>query len=422
MHEVKAWSPVRRVLFRFAFCYWLLYLLPVQGSASPLDILPWCAQWIQGVLFWPLQHLAVLVGARVFHLQGIGAAWHPTGSGDTALQWVLVPCMVVLAMLCTAVWSVLDRRRVEYQTLAAWLRLLLAFTLGLAMLEYGMIKVVPAQFGPPGVVALTEAYGESTPMRLLWTFMGASTGYTLLAGLGEVMGGVLLFFRRTRTLGALLSGGILFNVFLLNMFYDVPVKLYSFHLLLMVLVVVWPDVWALFGLFVLRKQVQLRTDGVPAPERKALRITAVVLRVLVFACAAWTLVWGTFGSRDTKPERSSLFGMWRVIDATSTTPQVPWARVYVSDGKALMVRRSDGTMQVLKIAADTAGAYTVTNKVLGKGLLRHTFSAEAKPRRMVLDGPLGAGVVHVALERVSPDSFLLETQGFHWVHEDSPNR
>jgi hypothetical protein len=54
-------------------------------------------------------------------------------------------------------------------------------------------------------------------------------------------GGVLVIIPRFTTLGSLVLVGAISNVFVLNMSYDVPVKQYSFHLLLMCLFVVAPD-------------------------------------------------------------------------------------------------------------------------------------------------------------------------------------
>ena len=68
-------------------------------------------------------------------------------------------------------------------------------------------------------------------MGLLWTFMGASAPYQMLAGLAEVTCGMLLFWRRSRLLGALLAIGVMGNVVALNYCYDVPVKLFSTELL-----------------------------------------------------------------------------------------------------------------------------------------------------------------------------------------------
>jgi hypothetical protein len=40
------------------------------------------------------------------------------------------------------------------------------------MLVYGFIKVFPTQFHLPGPGRLVQPYGDSSPMALLWTFMG----------------------------------------------------------------------------------------------------------------------------------------------------------------------------------------------------------------------------------------------------------
>ena len=93
------------------------------------------------------------------------------------------------------------------------------------MLRDGWAKVLPGQFGP-GVdpIYLTQQVGQLTPSNLLWTFMGASRGYTIFAGIVETTGGVLLLTRRTATLGALISAAAMSNVLMLNLAYDVNVK------------------------------------------------------------------------------------------------------------------------------------------------------------------------------------------------------
>ena len=84
----------------------------------------------------------------------------------------------------------------------------------------------------PSLTRLLEPYGDSSPMGLLWTFMGASKGYSIFCGGVEMLAAILLFVPGCATLGALVAMGAMANVFMLNMCYDVPVKQYSFHLLL----------------------------------------------------------------------------------------------------------------------------------------------------------------------------------------------
>ena len=93
-------------------------------------------------------------------------------------------------------------------------------------------------------------------MGLVWTFMAASPAYTFFSGIAEVMGGVLLLFRRTTLLGGLVSIGVMLNVVMLNFCYDVPVKLFSFHLMFMGVVLIVPDAKRLFGLLVLNRATE----------------------------------------------------------------------------------------------------------------------------------------------------------------------
>ena len=77
---------------------------------------------------------------------------------------------------------------------------------------------------------------SSDRFSLLWCFMGASPGYAIFTGVCEFAGAFLLLFRRTRVFGSLFLATVLINVVLLNVFYNVMVKLLSIHLLLVDLV------------------------------------------------------------------------------------------------------------------------------------------------------------------------------------------
>jgi uncharacterized membrane protein YphA (DoxX/SURF4 family) len=157
------------------------------------------------------------------------------------------------------VWSVLDRHRREYTKLHRWLRVLLRFSLGFTMCVYGAAKVIKSQFPFPHYERLLEPYGMSSPMALLWTFMGYSMPYNVFAGAGEMLAGILVFFRRTTTVGALLGIAVLSNVVMLNFSYDVPVKLFSSMLLLMSIFLVLPDARRLIDAFLLNRPVAPRT-------------------------------------------------------------------------------------------------------------------------------------------------------------------
>ena len=54
---------------------------------------------------------------------------------------------------------------------------------------YGFAKVIPSQFTTPGLGRLLTPYGDSSPMGLVWTFMGFSPVFTIFTGAAEALGG-----------------------------------------------------------------------------------------------------------------------------------------------------------------------------------------------------------------------------------------
>jgi hypothetical protein len=98
---------------------------------------------------------------------GVGAHFHITGSGDTAINWIAVGLMLLTTLIVAVLWSTLDRQRREYRTLAAWLRFLLRLTLVFTLLGYGFDKIFPLQMPPPLLAVLNEPLGQSSPMTLL---------------------------------------------------------------------------------------------------------------------------------------------------------------------------------------------------------------------------------------------------------------
>lgn len=177
-------------------------------------------------------------GARLPRLAPL--VYTGSGSGDKTFDWVLAFSVLSAAALGTGIWSALDRRRGNYITLHKWFYLFLRFAVASEMLLYGTVKVVPLQMPYPFLARLVEPFGNFSPMGVLWYSVGAAPAYEMFVGAAEMLGGILLIFPRTTTLGALICLADTTEVFVLNMTYDVPVKLFGFHLVLMTLVLLAP--------------------------------------------------------------------------------------------------------------------------------------------------------------------------------------
>ena len=149
----------------------------------------------------------------------------------------------------------LDRRRTSYATAHAWFRLCVRFVLAAQMFEYGMTKVIPTQFPAPSLETLVTPVGDLTLSALLWTTIGSSPAYEIFTGCVEVLGGLLLLLPRTTLLGALISLGAAIQIFALNMTFDIGLKLISFHLIVLALVLLAPHWRRLLDVFVLNRTV-----------------------------------------------------------------------------------------------------------------------------------------------------------------------
>lgn len=96
---------------------------------------------------------------------------------------------------------------------------ILRYVLGLIMVAYGSIKILEIQFFLPEYVydiPLKDLDG----VTLAWAFLGYSSWFTILLGIIEFLPAVLLLFRRTKIVGALLLLPSTFSIFLVNNAYD----------------------------------------------------------------------------------------------------------------------------------------------------------------------------------------------------------
>ena len=112
-----------------------------------------------------------------------------------------------------------------------WLRLIVRYYIASAALSYGIIKLFLLQMPFPTLSQLATPLGDLLPMRFSWLFIGYSAPYQFFSGAMETTAGLLLLNRRTVTAGLFAATGAFLNVVMINLSYDVPVKLYASHLL-----------------------------------------------------------------------------------------------------------------------------------------------------------------------------------------------
>jgi uncharacterized membrane protein YphA (DoxX/SURF4 family) len=413
----SGWSLARRFGFRSLFVYLTLHLLPSLIQAVPVVSMlsdPYDDVW-GAITPW--------VGRHVFRLSG-DLSYFPTGSGDALHNYAEVLTHGFFAVVAAAIWTALDRRR-DDRLPRAWLRAYARYGLGVTMLLYGFHKVFRLQF-PFIQDRLIQPFGEFSPMGVLWAFMGHSAGYSFFTGAAEVLGGALLFFRRTTTLGALVLVGVLANVLALNLFYDVPVKLYSAHLLAIAVGLAALDGRRLLAVFVLNRPVP------PAPENPALasRRVSLALAGVGWLLGGSTIVGQVRDSLDLRAElakmqtESPISGLFLAesirpaagTPGTSSLSRKPWSKASGS-GRRLGVLFADGSF--LRFRAQLSEEKSTVTLTLSGTKEEVVLTYERPDAEHVV---LKNEELEVRLTRADPSAFPLLQRGFHWVTEYPFNR
>jgi hypothetical protein len=437
------WSPAKRVLFRFLFAYVLLYCLPF-----PLHFLPLLEKLgrsdeafsvVEEALkrydeFW--QWLVPWVGSHAFQ---VTITVLPNGSGDTTYNYVQVFCYLVLALAGTVVWTFLaqietlvGRRHTSYERLFDWLMIYVRFNLAFFMISYGAVKIIKSQFPSPSLDRLLQPFGDASPMGLLWTFMGASDSYNFFSGAGEFVGGLLLTTRRTTLLGALVCIGVLSNVVMLNFSYDVPVKLFSCHLLAMTALIAALDSRRLAGFFLLNRAVGPAIFR-PLFPRPWLNHGAAVVRTALVAAFAASSLSGAMKSQkifgDQAP-KSELYGIWKVeefeVDGKDRPPLLTddsrWRRVVFDYPKIIAIQLTSDTRQRYLLNLDEK-TRTLELSKRDDPAWKSTLTYErADPESLRLSGTFDGRPLRARLRLAPASQFLLVSRGFHWINEYPFNR
>lgn len=425
--DVSNWHPAKRIGFRFVFGYLVLYNFPFPLAFDSLPVTGYLIEKYNAL--WQVS--VPWVGKHLLRLS-YDITVFTNGSGDTTYNYVQALCFLILAAVATVVWSSLDRRRVSYERLHQWLTIYIRFSLASSMILYGIIKLIPPlQFSAPSLSRLLQPYGDSSPMGLLWTFMGASESYTNFTGLIETMGGLLLLIPRTARLGAIVSLAAMTQVFALNMCYDVPVKLYSFHLLLMSAFLVAPVIVPLIDLLIFNRPVD-PVRAVPLFKRERLNQIAPALQIALGLCLIVLLLWQNHKENTLYGdiERSPMYGIWSVeefkIDGETKPPLITdetrWRRVVFDDFNWFAVQLMSGSRERFIIDLDMESKAFTLNK-RGDPEWKAEFALDQRESEtLTLSGNFDDRQIQVKLRREDAKEFLLTSRGFHWIQEYPFNR
>ena len=450
--QTLAWNVYQKFAFRFFFIFFILFIV----------LLDWSVNTILSFLYydWHLSNVLDIViswvGKTLFHISYTIISPYDGQHNDRTYVYLLYFTMAVAAALGAIIWSALDRKRTNYQTLYYWLTAFVRYYLAFTLFIFALEKFFKMQFPDLGFYTLTEPVGDMSPMNLAWAFYGYSYGYNVFMGIAE-SAALLLLFRRTMTLGAIVTLVTLANVMAVNYNYDVHAKMYPTALFVMTFFLLLRDVKRLMKFFFTGQSISLPVIKAPMFKKRWMNISKTVFKLLVIG---YFIIFPTkdyFGYKKNNSEKvnakSKISGVYDVDtfvvnrDTLSDESPFRWKQIIIGDKMTEAVRfRGDsiafiyvsvGKKEILVWGNQTdlfAKMQEIHNEqgidiwdskmdsilIARQVESRLTFEL-SDSNTLKLKGIIKSDSVFIIAKRKPIDikNFRLLKRGFHWINETS---
>ncbi len=378
----------------------------------------------------------IVNGANTYIFQSYDKLIPLNGSGDTSYAWVQFQLYLIVALTGCILWSLLDHKRSHYNRLSYWFRIIIRYFIIIHCFGYGISKLFSLQMLFPSLSQMATPLGDFLPMRLSWLFMGYSTTYQSFTGVMEILAGVLLLFRKTSTFGTLLAAGVFANVMLMNLSYDIPVKIFSMHLFIMCLLLLVFEYKRIFHFF-LNQPAAAGTLYHVRFLKKWMRVSRIVLKCL-FIVAVFIMPFvnirdryeSVYHPKEIKPIRPGMYDVQLFVLNGDTIPlqvgdTLRWKDVIFEKGGAGSVNATDTMFRqryrrgYFNYSADTVKHEIIFKKsnVLGETFYLFRLSYEIPDSATIrLHGMMRKDSIFAELKR-SKRHFQLAERQFHWLSE-----
>ena len=397
----------RRYFVTVCALYALFYIFPHPFASLPYvgdALFSYYGIFLKTVFHW------VLPGAEIpgpYMLESYS-------SGDFSLHFFSMGFSLVLAIVGGSLLHVVNLSSEKREDLLSVIHILIRFYLGLFLIGYGLVKVFPAQFPSATLLNEMQPLGQISPMGLLWRFMGYSKVYAAFGGVLEVLAGALILLPAVFPIGLALAIPVMANVAMINLCYDVPVKLLSLHMVGFSFALFCPYLKSIWKVLVVTP-----FSGVSETSYFGKFLSNKNIWIAVQVLLAFTLFYtkglDSYSVLDfRKMQRADVpfQGIWG-RDASDTQP---WARAIFDLNGRMTLQKKSGEMVYFKMKAqkDQEHHFEVTEKDHEKRSFLWEIR-ESKEGTLEIIGPYGKQSLSLSLKKQELPPSILSTRTFEWV-------
>lgn len=261
LSNAKSWSAIEKYLFRTFFIFFFVLIVPLNAT--------YYRQWF--TTEWSQLHIRDMGKLSGSSFNPIKVSGNRPGANDTGgipvskqslltihpesaefglasyINWGLA---FVIGLLGAVVWSLLDRKKKNYNILYYFLGAGVSYAMAIQLQGLTFSKIFPTQMPELALTQLNTPFGDFVAQKLYWIQFSFVHDYEIFAGFAELAIMVFLFFRQTRALGAALSLSMIGNIAFANHAYDGGIHLAASFFALGGAFVLWRYIPALWRLIV----------------------------------------------------------------------------------------------------------------------------------------------------------------------------
>jgi len=346
------------------------------------------------------------------------------GSGDTSYDYAEFSIQLSISFCISILIFCLKRIRFFLRKNKIYFFYYLRFYLGFILMGYALSKIFYLQFWEPTLSDLIKPYGESSRMGVLWRFMGISEGYSIFAGLLQFFSGFFLLFNRLYKIGVIGSFGVLLNIVALNIFFDVPVKLFSLHLLLISLILIIRDYKSYISFFL------SKPDSKTIFKKRSYRNSFLALKSIFILYFLISGIDGRIKRQKRFGKRAPshvLYGVYhkinnstKIMNITSNqSDTLNWKTMIMDKNSTILIQENNDKIFV-KHDIDT-----IKNKLILTGKkqdFRLDFAYTVTDSTLTLSNEVYRDSLKLSFKRIKREDFPLMNFETNWISKYPNNR
>lgn len=423
-------TSIKKYWLRLVFLFYGLWVISVP-SPNPKPFL-------NGISFYLAPFFERLARWSATDFFQIKTPLFPTFISDATILYIHVFNIFIVAAVVAFLWLFLKKRSGKSlktaiisrfsllnnndNLLQYILTVLVRYYVALQMLVYGFSKVFKWQFYTPEPNILYTHLGDLSNDILYWSTMGGSRFYTVFGGVLELLVAVLLLFKRTQLLGALIGIGVLANVVAINFGYNISVKLYSIFLLFSCVYLVLLERKRLFIFFLKKGKNIPKSQWTPTwnsdLQIRVYRTFKALVISLMLVNALFIYISTNNFNDDTAP-RPIHHGAYEVDFFIKNNDTIPplltnnkiWRRFFIHRKNYFIIQKMDDKMQdfeLIDLSDDSLAFFNhQTNDTLRFSILKNND-------RLILE----QNGLRIEASKVDLESLPFSKKAFDWTVDD----